>query len=366
MVSASKPTVALPRRSYVGSEGRRTPRARPATLTPGQKLGAWKVEQELGRGGMGAVYAVTHRGFGKRAALKLCHASVLSAQYTPETFLREARVVHLVNHPGVCDVFSTGSYDHRPYLAMERLVGITLGDHLDRSALSHAEAIEVLVELCEVLASAHAAGVVHRDLKLDNVFLLDKPTPAGRRVKLLDWGVARIVGEADPMVGMIAGTLTYMAPEQARGEDITPAADVYSLAVLAYQLLLGGAPFRSPDDREIIDQHLTAEPPRPTSRWAEIPPALDAVLVAMLAKLSSDRPTITSVLGVLRACRATSASASIDTVSIFEHLRALPKVPAVDAFGRPAPVYAVARTNLVRASVAIVAVLASVMSLLGG
>jgi len=265
-------------------------------------VGAWRVERELGRGGMGTVYAVTHIGFGKRAALKLCHRSVLGPQFTIEMFLREARIVHLVNNPSVADVFATGTYDGRPYLAMERLSGETLGALVDRQPLSKLEAIELLLELCDVLAAAHAAGVVHRDLKLDNVFVLDGGR-AGRRVKLLDWGVAHIVGEPDPMDGMIAGTLTYVAPEQIRADALTPAADVYSLAVLAWQLLLGEPPFASADDLELLRKHLVAIPPAPQLVWPEISARLATLLVAMLAKDPTGRPDLTEVTRVFAAAR---------------------------------------------------------------
>ncbi|MBA3539652.1 MAG: serine/threonine protein kinase, partial [Deltaproteobacteria bacterium] len=227
------------------SEPRRRRRERPATLTPGQSVGAWRVERELGHGGMGSVYAITHKTFGKRAALKLCHRGVLGPDFTAATFLREARVVNLIDHPGVPDVFATGSYDGRPYLAMERLRGQTLGDHVRASTFSTLESIALILELCDILSAAHASNVVHRDLKLDNVFVVDA-CPAlglGRRVKLLDWGVAHVVGEPDPLCGVLAGTLTYIAPEQVRGDALTPAADVYSLAVLIYQCLLRRPPF---------------------------------------------------------------------------------------------------------------------------
>jgi len=123
-----------------------------------------------------------------------------------------------------------------------------------------------------VLGAAHARGVVHRDLKLDNVFLLEAPGAGGRRTKLLDWGVARILDEEpDPMHGMIAGTITYVAPEQIRGDQLDPAADVYSLAVLAYQVLLGEPPFASKSDYELLRMHLKAAPPPPDGAWPEIP-----------------------------------------------------------------------------------------------
>ena len=295
---ASSPADLLPPRML-----RRARRTRRATLIAGNRVGVWRVDGELGRGGMGSVYAVTHHGFGKRAALKLCHAQILSETFTPETFLREARVVHLVDHPGACDVFATGTYAGRPYLVMERLTGETLGQRLDRGAVTREEGLEILAEVCDVLGAAHAAGVTHRDLKLDNVFLLETPGAAGRRTKVLDWGVARIAGEPDPMKGMVAGTLTYVAPEQVRGEDLGTAADVYSLAVLAYQILLGGAPFASKNELELLRMHLRTEPPTPESRWPEIPAVLARTLTAMLSKSAADRPPIDGVRRAIEEAR---------------------------------------------------------------
>lgn len=303
-------------------------RTKPATLGPGDRIGAWRVEGELGRGGMGSVYAVTHNGFGKRAALKLCHKNVLGPEFTVDTFLREARVVHLVNHPGVCDVFATGTYDGRPYLALERLHGATLGDYLETTTITKLEALDILADIARVLASAHAANVVHRDLKLDNVFVLEGEVP---RIKVLDWGVAKILGEDDPLKGMIAGTLTYVAPEQIRGEELTCAADIYALGVLAYQLFGGAPPFADPDDLALIKKHLRDAPPAPRSLWAEIPAPLEALMLAMLAKDPARRPTIDGVLAALAEARE-DLQPKKRTL-----LARIPAQPPVDVFGRSAP-----------------------------
>jgi len=252
---------------------------------------------------MAAVYAVAHTGFGKRAALKLAHRSILGPDFTPSTFLREARIVHLVDHPGVPDVFATGTFDARPYLAMERLSGTTLGDLVDAGPLERGEAVAILLELCDVLAVSHAAGVVHRDLKLDNVFIQSTPGAGNRRVKLLDWGVARVLWEDDPLHGMIAGTLAYVAPEQVLGDEITPAADVYSLAVLAYYVLLGGPPFSAQTDLELVRKHVHEAPPAPATLWPEIPAELASILVAMLAKDPARRPSLDAVVGALQGTR---------------------------------------------------------------
>lgn len=281
-------------------------------LAVGARVSAWKVEAELGRGGMASVHAVVHTKFGKRAAIKIAHRSVIGDHLSADTFLREARIVHAVDHPAVIDVFATGSNEGRPYLVMERLAGKTLGQRVDEGPpMPRKEAITYLLELCDVLHAAHEAGIVHRDVKLDNVFVCDAPFADGRRVKLLDWGVARIEGEDDPFRGLIAGTLTYVAPEQIRGDSLSPAADVYSLAVLAYHLLCRRPPFQAANDLTLIHMHLRAEPPKPSIAWPEIPHALENLLLSMLAKTPEARPSLATVETVLRQCIDEVDSASM-------------------------------------------------------
>ncbi|HEX5059051.1 MAG TPA: serine/threonine-protein kinase [Kofleriaceae bacterium] len=292
---ASDPANALTRRRGRPDDG----------LTAGSRVSSWKVDSELGRGGMSSVHAVVHTKFGKRAAIKIAHRSVLGdGGLSAQTFWREARIVHTVEHPAVIDVFATGSHDGRPYLVMEKLIGEPLGRRVDHGPpMPRREAIQILLELCDVLRTAHAAGLVHRDLKLDNVFLCDTLFAGGRRVKLLDWGVAYVEGEPDPFRGQIAGTLTYVAPEQIRGDGLTGAADIYSLAVLAYHLLCRRPPFAG-SDLALLNMHLRAEPPPPRFAWPDVPPALDDLLVRMLAKQPGDRPSLDEVEDTLQAAFA--------------------------------------------------------------
>lgn len=279
---------------------------------------------------MASVHAVTHTRFGKRAAIKIAHRSVLGEQYTPATFLREARIVHRIEHPAVIDVFATGSCESRPYLVMERLTGASLGDRVDSGPMPRGEALEILLELVDVLRAAHKAGVVHRDLKLDNVYVCDAPFAGGKRIKLLDWGVAYVTGEDDPFRGLIAGTLTYVAPEQIRGDALTAAADIYSLAVVAYHMLCRRPPFAARTDLELIQLHLRAEPPRPNVAWPSIPHELDELLVAMLAKDPTDRPSLDEVERVLNKMLAKLAPARRPVIED------LPATPPIDVLGRPA------------------------------
>lgn len=268
-------------------------------LEAGQKAGPWIVERELGRGGMGAVYAVTHDVIGKRAALKIVHNRLLTPSFNPERMLLEARVVNQVGHPNIVDIFETGKLpDGRPYIVMERLEGQPLSDRADEGKLLADQIIGILLQVCDALLAAHAAGIIHRDLKLDNVFLVDNPDdPRSPKVKLLDWGIAKVINQEvrHTVEGQLVGTPQYLAPEQARGGQVSPATDVYSLGVMAYELFLEQLPFEAETSAEIMAMHLRATPPPPSELWPEIPPKLEDLLVQMLAKAPDHRPTVLEV-----------------------------------------------------------------------
>ncbi len=266
-------------------------------LAPGACAGPWVVERELGRGGMGTVYAVVHEGIGKRAALKIMHRSC-----AVERILLEAKVVNQVGHPNIVDIFETGVLtDGRPYIVMERLDGVSLALRAEDGKLLPDLVIAILLQICDALIAAHAAGIVHRDLKLDNVFLIDNPAaPDVPRVKLLDWGIAKVMSCAPhtTVVGQLVGTPQYLSPEQARGGAVSPATDVYSLGVMAFELFLEQLPFEAETSAEVMVMHLHATPPRPSELWPDIPGELEALLLAMLAKDPDARPTM---LGVAHA-----------------------------------------------------------------
>jgi serine/threonine-protein kinase len=273
-------------------------------LQPDAKLvGDWQLGFELGRGGMGTVYAVSHREFGKRAALKLSHSTIEGEALGAKAFLREARVVQLIDHPSMPDVFATGIDEGRPYLVMERLKGETLAQVLPRGVLDRRQAIDLLIDVCDVLAVAHEAGVVHRDLKPDNVFVVEQGTAGGPRIKLLDWGFAYLLDEEDPFRGMIAGTLSHVAPEQVLGGQITAATDVYSLGVVTYRVLLGQSPFSGTSDLDLVCRHMHARPPHPALLWSGIPSLLAQMMLGMLAKDPLCRPTLDEIRAVLVATR---------------------------------------------------------------
>jgi serine/threonine-protein kinase len=267
-------------------------------LRPGSKAGPWVVERELGRGGMGAVYAVVHEEIGKRAALKVVHRRLMPG-FNCERMLLEAKVVNQVGHPNIVDIFETGRLeDDRPYIVMERLCGQSLAVRADEGKLLPDLVIAILLQICDALIAAHAAGIVHRDLKLDNVFLVDNLDDAPQpRVKLLDWGIAKVIHHEvkHTIEGQLMGTPQYLSPEQARGLAVTPQTDVYSLGVMAYELFLEQLPFEAETAAEVMAMHLRAAPPLPRELWPDIPPGLEQLLLAMLAKLPDQRPTMVEV-----------------------------------------------------------------------
>ncbi|MDX2092423.1 MAG: serine/threonine-protein kinase, partial [Kofleriaceae bacterium] len=236
----------------------------PDVLPPGSMAGPWRIERELGRGGMGAVYAVVHESIGKRAALKIVHRSVLSPTFNVERVLQEAKVVNCVDHPNIVDIFETGQLeDGRPYIVMERLEGQTLAARADKGRVRPELSIAILIQVSDALIAAHAARVVHRDLKLDNVFLVHNPqTPDKPSVKLLDWGIAKLIDRdvRYTIEGQLVGTPQYLAPEQARGAQVTPQTDVYSLGVMAFELFMERLPFEAETAAEIMTMHLRVPP----------------------------------------------------------------------------------------------------------
>ncbi|HEX2691412.1 MAG TPA: protein kinase [Kofleriaceae bacterium] len=279
-------------------------------LLRGVKAGPWVVEHELGRGGMGAVYAVVHEQIGKRAALKVVHQRLLGPGFNSDRMMQEAKVVNQVGHPNIVDIFETGKLaDGRPYIVMERLTGQALSVRADECKLVPEFVIALLLQVCDALLATHAAGIIHRDLKLDNVFLVDNPEdPAMPKVKLLDWGIAKVTSHGHhakhTIEGQLVGTPQYLAPEQARGHEVSPKTDVYSLGVMAYELFLEQPPFEAETAAEVIAMHLRTPPPPPRTLWHDIPSALHDLLLAMLAKIPDQRPTIREVIRRLEAVRA--------------------------------------------------------------
>jgi eukaryotic-like serine/threonine-protein kinase len=253
--------------------------------------GRFRVERLLGVGGMGAVYLVRHEVLQRQVALKLLHRELLSDLGMMARFQLEARAASRIEHPCVTRVHDFGhSEDGIPYLVMEYAPGPTLAAALDEDgALSVHRALELLAQIAEGLAAAHAVDVLHRDLKPGNIVV-----QAGDRVKILDFGLAKIVGaDAPPSLstqGFLFGTPEYMSPEQVAGAKLDARTDLYSLGVLAFLLLTGREPFEGAA-LDVMTAHVKSPPPIPSvvSGRAELTPALDRLVLGCLEKNPADR-----------------------------------------------------------------------------
>jgi len=260
-------------------------------LAPGDAIGSYRVDRKLAEGGMGVVYEAHHRFLARAVAIKVAHdLGGDDAGRLRRRFLREAQLLAALDHPGVVRVHDFGQLaDGRPWMAMDLLDGETIAEILDRELVVPRRAVGWLRQLAQVLAAAHRQGAIHRDLKPDNVFV----SAQADQVKLLDWGIAFVRAGNDPRLtrgGLVLGTPIYIAPEQARGLDVGDRADIYSLGVVAFELLTHRLPFDGPTDVDLAAQHVLADPPPLGEVWPDAPPRLDALVSAMLAKDPERRP----------------------------------------------------------------------------
>ncbi len=281
--------------------------AQEGELVPGTMVGEYRIEQRIGMGGMGMVFAAVHPVIGKRVAIKVLRNEVCRDRVAVERFIDEARIVNQIAHPNIVDIFSFGELpDGRNYFAMEWLRGESLGTRSERELLTINEVCSVLAPLTRALAASHQLGIVHRDLKPDNVFLVEVPGEQ-MHVKLLDFGVAKL-GQADQerpahvghtATGTIVGTPTYLSPEQAKGNEVDYRADIYALGGIAFELLTGRPPFEADNVMEMVAKHLLEAPVAPSTLAANVPTELDELIVATLAKDPAARPDLATWAAVL-------------------------------------------------------------------
>ncbi|MDQ3266577.1 MAG: serine/threonine protein kinase, partial [Myxococcota bacterium] len=261
----------------------------------GQNLGEYFVEELIGVGGMGLVYRGLQPVIGKPVAIKILRPEISDSPSHVERLLAEARAVNAVRHRGIIDIFNFGQLpDGRQYLVMEFLQGKALDEYIfERGVLVPAEAVSLLEEIASALSAAHEAGVVHRDLKPNNIFLVKQGS--SQYVKLLDFGLAKQTTPhaTTPQThsGLVVGTPEYMAPEQARGEAIGPKTDLYALGVMAFQMLTGQLPFNAGSPMEFLVQHLEYAPPKVTELMPDVLDELSDLVDQMLLKRPEDRPS---------------------------------------------------------------------------
>ena len=259
----------------------------------GINVGNYRISALIATGGMGTVYAAEHPGIGRRAAVKVLQRGLARDPQMVTRFLNEARAANAIHHPGIVEIFDSGTLpDGAAYIVMELLRGESLGARLvRRRRLPLQEAVGIIEQAAEALGAAHAVGIIHRDLKPDNLFLVPDPrAPGGELVKLLDFGIAKLgsglaaLGQST-QAGAVMGTPAYMSPEQCVGhKNIDQRSDVYALGVILYEILCGQPPFWSEAFGELAHLHIAVPPPPPRSFDPGIPERVEAVLLRALAK----------------------------------------------------------------------------------
>jgi serine/threonine-protein kinase len=263
----------------------------------GWMAGEYRLGRKLGEGGFGAVYEAVHPLLKRRAAVKVLHRIAGSDSDAVLRFVAEARAVNQIKNRHIIDIFSFGKLpDGRHFYVMDLLEGEPLDRYIARERRSSIEhTVQLLRPIAEALDAAHAAGVVHRDLKPQNIYLVwdDAGTVAP---KLLDFGMAKLLGESPvhTQSGTPLGTPLYMSPEQARGDLVDGRSDVYSLGVLCHELLTGHLPIGGENTIAVLMAHIIQSPPRMSEVCPDLPPELDAPVLRMLEKKPEARAATAS------------------------------------------------------------------------
>jgi serine/threonine protein kinase len=262
-----------------------------------QSLGPYRIVRQIGQGGMGVVYEAVHESISRRVAIKLLHSEYAHNSQVAQRFFNEARAVNLIEHPALVQISEFGQLpDGSTYLVMELLKGENLASRLRRvGALPLPAVLQIGSQLAEALCAAHEKGIVHRDLKPENVMLVaDSAVLGGERVKLLDFGIAKLAegGPNRTATSALMGTPKYMSPEQARGAgSVDEKTDVYALGVMLFELLAGKPPFEG-ESGELIAKHLYQPPPSLASLSPTLPDVVVQIIARLLGKDRQQRPTM--------------------------------------------------------------------------
>jgi len=274
----------------------------------GKTISHYRIIEKLGEGGMGVVYKAEDLSLERPVALKFLSPRAMGTEEDQERFVHEAKAAASLNHPNICTIYEIGEDAGRTFIAMECVEGENLRARMRHAPLPLDEALTIAADIGRGLAAAHEKGVVHRDIKPANIVV----TP-NRMVKIMDFGLAHVAGAAQlTQPGTTLGTVSYMSPEQARGEDVDGRTDIWSLGVVLYEMLTGRRPFLGDRDMAVIYSILNTAHEHPTTLRSDLPPELDDCMRKMLAKNRVDRyRSASEVAGDLLAITAIAEGGSM-------------------------------------------------------
>jgi serine/threonine protein kinase len=268
----------------------------------GQSVSHYRILEKLGGGGMGVVYKAEDPRLGRHVALKFLPADIANDSLAIERFRREARTASALNHPNICTIYDIGEFEGQPFIAMELLEGQTLKHRISKKSLTISEALDIGIQIADGLEAAHSRGIVHRDIKPENIFLVDRD-----QAKILDFGLAKLTAFRQPATSAVSessiptqmhfldeklatsqdasmGTIFYMSPEQARGENLDVRTDLFSLGVVLYQTTTGVLPFSGAVVALVFDNILHSSAMPATKINPSLPPAFENILAKAMEK----------------------------------------------------------------------------------
>jgi serine/threonine protein kinase len=257
-----------------------------------ERIGEYLVSRLVGEGGMGRVYEAEERLSKRRVALKVLRPELVRDDDGRRMFTSEMQILAQLEHPNVVRSLASLEHEGQPVLVLEYLEGKTLRQVLNEGPLSWAQAVEIAAQIASALAAAHEhePPIVHRDLKPENVMVLPDSS-----IKVMDFGIAKVLEHAQGKSTQSLGTLQYMSPEQIDARAVDGRTDLYALGLLLYEMLAGEPPFRSASPRELLNLQCTAEPP-PFPEDVEVPAGVEELVFQLLAKAPDDRPESAAVV----------------------------------------------------------------------